>query len=195
MTETADAAESIVEQEARSRRPTTAPRTRLRERLEVLEKLDAGQLRAEWRRLYRSQAPRLSRDLLIRGVAHRLQELDLGGMSKATRRKLAAFATELEASGSLTPPSSPQLRPGARLVREWRGRTHIVAVLEDGFEYAGKAYPSLTRIAQTITGAHWSGPRFFGLTNKRCSAEPSDKGAEGHGPPAAADGVAGGAHV
>jgi hypothetical protein len=191
MTETADAGESMVEQEARSRCPTTAPRTRLRERLGVLEKLDAGQLRAEWRRLYRSQAPRLSRDLLVRGVAHRLQELDLGGMSKATRRKLAAFAAELEASGSVTPPSSPQLRPGARLVREWRGRTHIVAVLEDGFEYAGKAYPSLTRIA----GAHWSGPRFFGLTNKRCSAEPSDKGAEGHGPPAVVDGVAGGAHV
>jgi hypothetical protein len=66
MTETADAGESMVEQEARSRCPTTAPRTRLRERLGVLEKLDAGQLRAEWRRLYRSQAPRLSRDLLGR---------------------------------------------------------------------------------------------------------------------------------
>jgi hypothetical protein len=152
-------------------------------------------LRHRWQQLYRSQPPRLSRDLLIRGIAYRLQELALGGMSKATRRKLAAFARELEASGSLTPPSSPQLRPGARLVREWRGRTHIVAVLEDGFEYAGKAYPSLTRIAQTITGAHWSGPRFFGLADKRGSAEPSDKGAEGHGPPAAADGVAGGAHV
>jgi Protein of unknown function (DUF2924) len=55
------------------------------------------------------------------------------------------------------------LKPGARLVREWDGRTHTVTVTEDGFEYAGKNYPSLTKIAQKITGAHWSGPRFFGL--------------------------------
>jgi Protein of unknown function (DUF2924) len=47
--------------------------------------------------------------------------------------------------------------------REWRGRTHTVTVTEDGFEYAGASYPSLTKIAKKITGAHWSGPRFFGL--------------------------------
>jgi Protein of unknown function (DUF2924) len=52
---------------------------------------------------------------------------------------------------------------GARLVREWGGRTHTVTITEDGFEYAGENYPSLTKIAQKITGAHWSGPRFFGL--------------------------------
>jgi hypothetical protein len=57
----------------------------------------------------------------------------------------------------------PSLKPGARLVREWRGRTHTVTVTEDGFEYAGENYPSLTKIAKKITGAHWSGPRFFGL--------------------------------
>ena len=53
---------------------------------------------------------------------------------------------------------SLSLKPGARLVREWRGQTHTVAVTEDGFEYAGKSYASLTRIAKEITGAHWSGP-------------------------------------
>jgi hypothetical protein len=58
---------------------------------------------------------------------------------------------------------SLSLKPGARLVREWRGRTHTVTVTEDGFEYAGTSYPSLTRIANKITGGHWSGPRFFGL--------------------------------
>jgi hypothetical protein len=52
------------------------------------------------------------------------------------------------------------------LVREWRGRAHTVVVTEDGFEYAGKAFPSLTKIAHAITGAHWSGPRFFGLLRK-----------------------------
>jgi hypothetical protein len=187
-------AESIVEQEAVGRLPTAPSKTYLLQNLAAQEKLDASALRAEWRRLYRCQPPRLSHDLLVRGVAHRLQELELGGMSKATRRKLAAFARELEASGSLAVPTSPQLRPGARLIREWRGRTHAVAVLEDGFEYAGKTYPSLTKIAQAITGAHWSGPRFFGLNDRKDSTEPSDEGT-GRPGPAAANALAGGAHV
>ena len=59
------------------------------------------------------------------------------------------------------------LKPGARLVREWHGRTHTVTVTEDGFEYAGASYASLTKIAKKITGAHWSGPRFFGLVRGR----------------------------
>ena len=173
---------------------TAASPTDLRGKLVALEKLDASELRAEWRRLYRSQPPRLSRDLLIRGVAYRLQELDLAGITKGTQRKLRAFAKELEANGGLTPPLTPQLRPGARLVREWRGRTHTVAVREDGFEYAGKTYPSLTRIAQAITSAHWSGPRFFGLTGNRRSAEPPEEGAEGSGR-RTADGLAWSARV
>jgi len=57
------------------------------------------------------------------------------------------------------------LKQGARLVREWHGRAHAVTVTEDGFEYAGANYPSLSKIAKKITGAHWSGPRFFGLSN------------------------------
>jgi hypothetical protein len=63
--------------------------------------------------------------------------------------------------GSLA--AQPRLKPGARLVREWHGRTHTVVVVEDGFEFEGRLYRSLTSIAREITGAHWSGPRFFGL--------------------------------
>jgi hypothetical protein len=59
-------------------------------------------------------------------------------------------------------------------VREWRGRTHAVVAVEGGFEHDGKVYASLTRIAQTITGAHWSGPRFFGLIDKKEPADPVD---------------------
>jgi hypothetical protein len=66
------------------------------------------------------------------------------------------------------------LRPGARLVREWRGRTHTVIVTEDGFEYAGKSFLSLSKIAHVITGAHWSGPRFFGLTRRPASNDQSN---------------------
>jgi hypothetical protein len=132
--------------------------------------LTAQQLREEWRRLYRGQPPRFSRDLLIRSLAYRLQELAQGGLSKATQRKLASLAREIATKGSVTVTVDVRLRPGARLMREWRGKTHTVVVREDGFEFAGKVYPSLTQIAHIITGAHWSGPRFFGLNRKPISS-------------------------
>ena len=136
-------------------------------RLAALNGLTAQQLRDEWRRLYRGQPPRLSRDLLIRSIAYRMQELAYGGLSKATQRTLATMSRELEANGRVTIAPDLRIRSGARLVREWRGRTHTVNVTDDGFAYGGKAYASLTRIAHEITGAHWSGPRFFGLNRKQ----------------------------
>jgi len=141
----------------------------LSQRIAALNELTAQQLRDEWRRLYRGQPPRLSRDLLIRTIAYRMQELAYGGLSKATQRKLDALAKELKAKGSIVVTPGMSLRPGTRLVREWRGRTHTVVVRDDGFEYAGKPFPSLTKIAHAITGAHWSGPRFFGLIRKPAS--------------------------
>jgi hypothetical protein len=141
----------------------------LSQRIAALNELTAQQLRDEWRRLYRAQPPRLSRDLLIRTIAYRMQELAYGGLSNATQRKLDALARELKVKGDIVVTPDLSLRPGARLVREWRGRTHTVVVMEDGFEYAGQAFPSLTKIAHAITGAHWSGPRFFGLIRKPAS--------------------------
>jgi hypothetical protein len=120
-------------------------------------------LRREWRRLYHSEPPRISRDLLVLALGYRLQEIAHGGLGKATRRKLQTMAKALRTTGRVGPTPSLSLKPGARLVREWRGRTHTVTVTEDGFEYAGTNYPSLTKIAKTIAGAQWSGPRFFGL--------------------------------
>jgi hypothetical protein len=109
----------------------------------------------------------ISRDLLILGIAYRQQEIEHGGLGKATLRKLQTLAKTLHATGRIGPTPNLALKPGARLVREWRGRTHAVTVTEDGFEYGGASYPSLTKIAKKITGAHWSGPRFFGLLAKR----------------------------
>ena len=105
--------------------------------------VDGPQLREGWRRLYRGQPPRLSRDLLIRTIAYRMQELVYGGLSKATRRKLDALTRELKAKGSIavTPDTS---------LREWRERTHTVVVTEDGFEYAGQAFQSLTKSSGPI---------------------------------------------
>jgi hypothetical protein len=86
-----------------------------------------------------------------------------GGLGRATQRKLQTIAKSLRATGRVGSSPSLSLKPGARLVREWHGRTHTVTVTEDGFEYAGASYRSLTEIAKKITSAHWSGPRFFGL--------------------------------
>ena len=121
------------------------------------------ELRREWRRLYRSEPPKLSRDLLIRAIGYRLQEIEHGGLGKTTRRKLQILAKMFRTTGRVGSDPGLRLKPGARLVREWHGHTHTVTVTEDGFEYAGATYPSLTKVAKKITGAHWSGPRFFGL--------------------------------
>jgi len=122
-----------------------------------------GELREEYRALYDSEAPRLSRDLLVRAIGYRRQEIEHGGLVKATRRRLQTIAKALRSTGRVGPAPGLNLKPGARLVREWHGRTHTVTVTDEGFEYAGASYASLTKIARKITGTHWSGPRFFGL--------------------------------
>ena len=95
------------------------------------------------------------------------QEQALGGLSAATRRRLAGLAQMLERDGDVTRNRVTRLRPGAKLVREWRGETHTIAVLDDGFEWQGRRWRSLSAIAREISGGHWSGPRFFGLTGTR----------------------------
>src|SRR5215467_9808829 len=124
------------------------------------------QLRLAWRQLYCTGSPQgLSRDLLIRALANQLQERTPGGASRALRRRLQTLAGEFErGSGSFDLGLLPKI--GATLVRQWRGNAHTVLVREDGFEYEGQRYRSLSVIAKRITGAHWSGPRFFGLTKR-----------------------------
>jgi DUF2924 family protein len=137
--------------------------------LDRIQSLGIEELRLEWRRLYDRDAPKLSRDLLVLGLSYKAQEVEHGGLGKATHRKLRTIAKALRTTGRVGAMPSLDLKPGARLVREWHGRTHSVTVTEDGFEYAGTSYPSLTGIAKKITGAHWSGPRFFGLA---CAGDP-----------------------
>jgi hypothetical protein len=123
-------------------------------------------LQLAWRRLHRTDPPLgLSRDLLIRALANQLQERTHGGASRALRRCLRTLTPGSRKPGVRLDPGIV-LKTGTRLVRHWRGHAHTVLVRDDGFEYEGQHYRSLTVIAQRITGAHWSGPRFFGLTNR-----------------------------
>jgi hypothetical protein len=151
-------------------------------RLQALEQMDHGALRLEWRRLYRAHPPtRVTRDLLMLAVAWKIQEQAYGGLTAATKRRLADLAATLERDGDVTRGRVARLKPGAKLVREWRGKTHTVIVGEDGFEWRGHHWRSLSMIAREITGGHWSGPRFFGLkekvrinTNEETVAETAD---------------------
>jgi hypothetical protein len=137
------------------------------ERLEALQSMGLIALREEWRKLKDSEPPRLSRDLMLRAVAYALQMQAFGELPPSTIKKLEASIGEV---GEVIPPAEQyrrDLSAGARLLREWHGRTHSVEVLREGFLFDGKVYRSLSEIARFITGSHWSGPRFFGLTKKR----------------------------
>ena len=130
----------------------------------VLDGLDVASLRRVWVQTFGEAPPHsLSRTFLRRVLAYERQCRTHGGHSAATRRALAAMANG-------TPKHSAPARSvsaGTHLVREWNGRTYQVEVLDNGYRFDGKTYPSLTTITKRITGTHWSGPRFFGLTPKR----------------------------
>jgi hypothetical protein len=128
-------------------------------------------LRTEWRRHHRAEPPaRLSRDLLLRGITYKLQEQADEGPARAVRRQFRELARRVKTEGSKALGLAATIKPGARLVREWHGQSHVVTVLEDGFEHEGQRYRSLTQIAKRITGTHWSGPRFFGIKSSRGSS-------------------------
>ncbi len=130
--------------------------------------MNAPDLRKEWARYYRSHPPKkLSRDMLHLGVAWKLQERAFGGLSAVTKRQISELAQAMEAKADLTKARTVRLRPGARLIREWNGETHEILVVEDGFQWRGKTWRSLSMIAREMTGTHWSGPRFLGSARRR----------------------------
>lgn len=136
-------------------------------RLQALEQMDYTTLRSEWRRLYRAPAPkRVARNLLMLGIAWKIQEQAYGGLSAANKRRLADLAKTMDRDGDVTRNRVTRLKPGAKLVREWHGKTHTVTIIDEGFEWKGRHWRSLSAIAREITGVHWSGPRFFGLNGK-----------------------------
>jgi hypothetical protein len=147
-----------------SARPRRDDGGRLAEELRALPQRTTRELRERWQKLIGTTPPGgLSRDLLMRVIADQLQEAALGGLPPAAKRKLAALARNAENDAALAGIPVLRLKPGSKLARAWRGKTHTVLVLEDGFEHQGKRYASLTQIAGAVTGTHWSGPRFFGL--------------------------------
>ena len=131
-----------------------------------------AQLRAEWRDCWRKPAPEIGPDLLRRGIAWKRQSRIHGDLPPHTRREIEAVLSRLSAGKSAVDEERISFRPGTRLVREWRGTIHQVVVLERGYEHEGRHYSSLSQVASAITGAHWSGPRFFNLKARRAPPRP-----------------------
>ena len=131
---------------------------RLEEQLAALGAMPRGRLKQEWERVYKEPAPNLSADLLRLGISYRLQEKSHGRLSRASRFQLQQ---PQEGRGG-----QPAIKPGTRFVRSWNGRTVSVEAQKSGFVFEDRVYPSLSAIAREVTGAHWSGPRFFGLRGR-----------------------------
>jgi hypothetical protein len=156
---------------------------------EALSRLDLSELREEWRVLYKADvSPHLSRELLIRALAYRMQEVALGSLRPEPQRQLRQIAMGLKQTGEAAKRFRPQLKPGTRMIREWQGRTYEVVVLDDGFSWQGMQYRSLSAIARRITGTAWSGPLFFGLKqNPSASRRLSSALVPAHDPMEASD--------
>ena len=135
--------------------------------LAKLDQLSPAELSIEWARRFGAPAPNMSSDLLRLGLGYKLQEQGRGGLSREARSILRQVGRAAETGVGEGRQSMPRkLTPGTRLVRDWHGVGHTVTVLEQGFAYGGKDWRSLSAIAKAITGAHWNGPRFFGLTGE-----------------------------
>jgi hypothetical protein len=142
----------------------------LDDQLATIDAMSAIEVKAEWVRIHRRPAPAVSSDLLSRSIAYKLQERAHGGLDSGTRRELQRLMRRFARTGDVSDGERIAIKPGTRLVREWHGRTYQVLVIDDGYVFEDRRYRSLSQIANSITGANWSGPRFFGLTSRRSFA-------------------------
>ncbi|MEO0398445.1 MAG: DUF2924 domain-containing protein [Pseudomonadota bacterium] len=135
--------------------------------IDSLSALPLPELQKRWRARYRRDPPKgLPPKLIREAFVYGLQEHAFGGLSAKTKRRLSVLAAKVEEDPKAPVCGDGALRPGTRLVREWRGKRYEVEVLENGFGLDGKVYNSLTEVARTLTGTNWSGPRFFGLKKR-----------------------------
>ncbi|MEM7701744.1 MAG: DUF2924 domain-containing protein [Pseudomonadota bacterium] len=138
----------------------------IEEKIIAIEEMTPTELRAAWRNTYGTPPPpALGRSLMRRALAARLQEAEAGKLTQVELRQLGALGRrdERRKEGRI----SSEAKPGTWLSRTWHGKVHEVIVLESGCEYRGQKFGSLSAVASHITGAKWSGPRFFGLNSPR----------------------------
>ena len=153
----------------------------LEEELAALATMSPAQLRDRWQRVYREPPPPFAPYLLARGIAYRLQEKVSGKLPAETRRKIERLQRQFEKTGEVLTEVCATTKPGTVLVREWKQEQHHVLITEDGYLYRDRHYNSLSQIATDITGARWSGPRFFGLRRGKAGSGKVAEVANGQG--------------
>jgi hypothetical protein len=128
-----------------------------------------AELKDQWRSLFAAEPPPYNRRFLESRLAYRIQELAYGGLTPATLERLEALGEQLDGGNVVLRRIRHDDKPiaGTRLIREYRGIEHCVTVRQEGYEYQGRPYGSLSAIARAITGTRWNGWAFFGLKNAR----------------------------
>ena len=142
--------------------------TKVLKQIALLPNLSYDELKDRWRALYGTEPPAYNKPFIIKRLAYRIQEIAYGGLSENTKARLDEIASEngMDKMASLdraTPKKKGMPVIGTRLIREWNGNRYEATVVNNGFEFEGKTYRSLTAITKAITGTHWNGPAFFGL--------------------------------
>ncbi len=139
-----------------------------------LSELSFDNLKEKWKVLYSTDPPEYNRNFLIKRLAYRIQEIHFGGLSELARHKMKIILQENGFNESGMPDKSVNKKHkkeipviGTRLIREYKGIRYEVTIINDGFEFEGRKYHSLSAIARAITGTRWNGPAFFGLRNTR----------------------------
>jgi hypothetical protein len=132
--------------------------------VEELVTMSGDELSRLWLKVFGKAPPTdLRRQLKIPILAARIQEDRYGGLSKESKNRLKRIGDGLASGKVVDELSRPQIKPGTRIVREWKGQAHVVVAFADHYEYQDQRFSSLSEIARKITGTRWSGPLFFGL--------------------------------
>ena len=141
-------------------------------RLAALKTTPTLDLKQQWRELFATEPPPFNRRYLESRLAYRIQELTYGGLKPETLKRLETLGEQLDGGNIITRRIRADLKPiaGTRLIRDWQGVEQIVTVTQDGFDFQGRPYQSLSAIARAITGTRWNGWVFFGLKNHRRTA-------------------------
>ena len=132
--------------------------------LQKLPELTKPELVATWKESFQTEPnDQWRKGLLLQLLSYKLQEQTLAGLGANALRQLRQLAREVAKGADISASGAKRLKPGTRLARSWKGHVHVVHVLEEGFDYKGAPYTSLSEVARLITGTRWSGPLFFGL--------------------------------
>lgn len=143
------------------------PNLSITEQLSSLQRLHKEALTKLWRTFFNVYPPlRMRKELMVQFLAYRMQEQEFGPLSDSSHRRLGQLAKTIEDNSNPSLGRRLPIKPGTRLIREWKDQVHAVNVEEGSYEYRGTRYGSLSEIARLITGTRWSGPLFFGLKGK-----------------------------